>query len=91
MSYQFLEPKPFYGNKTEDAREWIEKTESWLSYNNYANWPKLEEMTDEVEKKSIQESMTIAKRRVPYILEIASTGICGMLAEQADDGRKRDI
>ena len=70
MSFQFLEPKPFYGNKTEDPREWIERTESWFSYNNYANWPKLEEVTDEEQKTSIRIAMTVAKRRVPYILEL---------------------
>ena len=89
MGCQFLEPKPFYGNQTEDPREWIERTESWLSYNNYANWPKLEEVTDEEEKKSIRTSMAIAKRRVPYILELllmesSKTWLSGLTMEEKE-------
>ena len=49
MGDKIFEPKPFCGTLSEDPREWIQKTESWLSYNNYANWPNLEEVTDEQE------------------------------------------
>ena len=70
MGDKIFEPKPFRGTFSEDPREWIQKTEAWLSYKNYANWPNLEEVTDEVERKSIRTSMAVAKRKVPYILEL---------------------
>ena len=70
MGDKIFESKPFRGTHSEDPREWIQKTEAWLSYNSYANWPKLEEVTDEEERKSIRTTMTVAKRNVSYILEL---------------------
>ena len=70
MGDKIFEPKPFRGTLSEDPREWIQRTESWLSYNNYANWPNLENVTDEEERKSIRTAMAVAKRKVPYILEL---------------------
>ena len=70
MGDKIFEPKPFRGTLSEDPGAWIQKTESWLSYNNYANWPNLEDVTDEDEKKNIRTAMTAAKRKVPYILEL---------------------
>ena len=63
MGDRIFEPKPFRGTLSEDPREWIQRTESWLSYNNYANWPNLENVTDEEEKKSIRTAMAVAKKR----------------------------
>ena len=70
MGDKIFEPKPFRGTLSEDPREWIQRTESWLSYNNYANWPNLDNVTDEEERKSIRTAMAVAKRKVPYILEL---------------------
>ena len=74
MSEKFLEPKPFRGTPGEDAREWLGMVESWLSYQNYANLPSLETLTDEEEKKMIKMAIAVARRRVPYALGLLMHG-----------------
>ena len=66
MGAQFMEPKPFHGTSTEDAREWLNKLKDWLSYKNYANLPNPEDIVDADEKKSIVSAIGLAKRRIPY-------------------------
>jgi hypothetical protein len=74
---RIMEPTHFQGLTTEDAREWIEKTEAWFIFKNYTSFPNPDGITDADEKRTVLTAIALAKRRTPPLLTMLLQGSAG--------------